>query len=410
MAAADHRAGRRHARRVAALCLAFLCGEALAGGPLLVRSNGLPFAWPTAGAIAYRTDNGPMSATIDESSARARVGNMFDVWQAVPSSSISYSRAGFINATGAFSDGDVSTVAEFNAVDADCGNGNQSPVVYDADGTIISGLGMDVEAIIGFASPCAISASEYQAGLVVMNGLFQDGVDAAGNPEIPEEGFNAAIIHEIGHFSGLDHSQINVNCADAACPPDDQAGLPTMFPFLVASSQAQLSIDDVAWISKLHPQTSGLITFANTFGTISGVVFFSDGQSHAQFVNVIARQVDTGGNQDRTNAVSVISGYRFRAIHGNPLTGDTASPFGSTVPGDIGLFEIPVPAGSYTIEVESVHPEFVDGSSIGAYQIPMPGTAPAPLGPIVATPNVTVSGNDVILNNTPPRFDQFEGP
>lgn len=410
MAAADRAGGRRFGRIAPLLCLAFACGESLAGGPLLVRSNGQPYVWSTAAPIEYRTDNGPMSATIDESTAQARVADMFAVWQAVPTSSISYARAGFISATGAFAGGDVDTLTDFNAVDADCGNGNQSPVVYDADGSIISGLGLDVEAIIGFASPCAITATQFQRGLVVMNGLFQDGQDTPGNPEIPSAGFDAAIIHEIGHFSGLDHSQINVNCADAFCPPDDQAGLPTMFPFLVTESQAQLSIDDVAWISRLHPQTTGATTFANTHGTISGIVFFSDGESHAQFVNVIARQLDTGGNQDRTSAVSVISGYRFRAIHGNPLTGDTASPFGSTAPGDIGLFEIPAPAGTYTIEVESVHPEFVDGSSIGAYQIAMPGTAPAPSAPVVVVPNTTSAGNDVILIGTPPRFDQFEGP
>jgi hypothetical protein len=56
-----------------------------------------------------------------------------------------------------------------------------------------------------------------------------------------------------------------------------------------------------------------------------------------------------------------------------------------------------------------VDPEFVDGSSIGAYQIPMPGTAPVPIGPIVVSPNAVSSGNDVTLIGTPPRFDQFEG-
>jgi len=392
---------------------AFAAGPAQAGGPLLVRGNGLPYAWPTATPIAYRTDNGPMSTTptgtvvVDEATGRGRVVSMFDAWQAVPTSSIAYSRADFINSTGVFNDGDVSTVAEYDAVDADCGNGGQSPVVYDADGSIISGLGMDVESVIGFASPCSINATQFGSGLVVMNGLFQDGQDTPGNPEIPEVGFNAAIIHEIGHFSGLDHSQINVNCL-TGCDATDLAGLPTMFPFLVTAEQAQLSVDDVAWISRLHPQTTGATTFANTHGTISGVVFFSDGQSHAQFVNVIARP--TGAVLSRSSAVSVISGHKFRAIHGNPLTGDSPSPFGTVAPGDIGLFEIPVPAGSYTIEVESVDPEFIDGSSIGAYQIAMPGTAPAPVGPVVVSPNAVSSGNNVTLIGTPPRFDQFEGP
>ena len=139
-------------------------------------------------------------------------------------------------------------------------------------------------------------------------------------------------------------------------------------------------------------------------------MFFSDGQSHAQLVNVIARQVNTGTNQDRRNAVSVISGYRFKAFHGNPLTGAQASSFGSSTPGDIGLFEIPVPAGTYTVEVESVDAEFSNGSSIGPFQIRMPGFAPPPSGPIAVGAGATASGNNVILIGTPPRFDQFEGP
>lgn len=382
-----------------------------AGGPLAIRSNGLPYVWG-AGTITYRTDNGPLSPIVDEPTIRARVIAMFNVWQSVPTSSISYARAttdggngvGFINPTGAFAGGDVDTVAEWDAVEASCGSGAQNPIVYDTDGAILADLGADTSSVIGVGGPCALSGANITASFIVMNGLFQD---EPAPPDPSAGSFDAAIIHEIGHFSGLDHSQINVNCR-GGCVGDDLAGLPTMFPFLVGPAQGSLSVDDIAWISRLNPQTTGGTTFSGTHGTISGAVFFSDGESHAQFVNVIARPV--GIPQNRTSAVSVISGYKFRATHGNPLTGDGPSPFGTTAPGDIGLFEIPVPAGSYTVEVESIHPDFIDGSSIGAYQIPMPGIAPAPVGPIVVSPNVTAPGNNVILIGTPPRFDQFEGP
>lgn len=395
---------RRSSRLFAALVAAFAGAAAVAGGPFIVGSNGVPFVWSTAAPIQFRTDNGPLSPTVNEATARARVVGMFNVWQDVPSASISYNRAGFINAVGAFSDGDVSTGPEYAAVDNDCANGNQSPVIYDADGTILIDAGFDETSVIGFAGPCSGNAVNFLTGQVVMNGLFQDG-QAAPVQDIPAAAFDAAIIHEIGHFSGLMHSQVNVNCLNP-CGADDLAGLPTMFPFLVSATQNTLAVDDIAWISRLYPAPS----FATTHGTISGIVFFSDGQSHAQFVNVIARPLDTGANQDRTSAVSVMSGYRFRAIHGNPLTGDGPDPFGSTNPGHIGLFEIPVPIGSYMIEVESIDAEFVDGSSIGGYRIAMPGTAPAPTGPVVVSPNAVNSGNNVTLVGTPPRFDQFEGP
>ncbi len=395
-------ARRRRLRNATLIAVTWLAaGHALAGGPLAVRSNGQPYLWP-AGVITYQTDGGPLSPMVSEAAIQARVVASFDVWQAVSTSSIAYARGGPISATGAFSDGDVSTAVEYAAVEASCDNSVQNPVVYDADGTILRDLGFDTTRVLGVAGPCALSASNITSGFVILNGLLQDQPPPA---DPSAAAFDAAIIHEIGHFSGLDHSQINVNCT-SSCVGDELAGLPTMFPNLIHFSQGQLAVDDIAWISRLYPAAS----FATTHGAISGVVFFTDGESHAQLVNVIARPLDGGLNLDRTSAASVISGYKFRAIHGNPLTGAPPSNFGSTAAGDIGLFEIPVPAGTYTIEVESIHPSFTGGSRVGEFRIAMPGSAPAPLGPIIVSAGMTVSGNDVILQNTPPRFDQFEGP
>ena len=404
------------ARRTATNSIALLAllllpaTAAYAGGPLLVRSNGTPYVWSTS-PISYRTDDGPLSATVDEMDARGRVLEAFNVWQNVGSSNISYSRAGSINSTAGFTDGDVSTGAEYNAVLGTCNSGSQNPIIYDADGTIFTDLNIDVESVLGFAGFCDIDASNYLSGHAVMNGLFIDGQDVPVQDVPSDAFFNAVFVHEFGHFSGLDHSQINVNC-QFGCAPDDFTGLPTMFPLLIPDplvSQGNLSVDDIAWISSLYPQT-GAGGFASTHGTITGTVFFSDGESHAQLVNVIARQVDTGLNQDRTTAASVVSGYRFRIFHGNPINAAPDS-FGSEAPALIGLYEIPVPPGNYTIEVESIDPGFTGGSSVGGpIRIAMPGTAPAPIGPINVTAGAMASGNDIVLIGTDPRFDQFEGP
>jgi hypothetical protein len=404
--------------RIAALGMGLAAaGVAAAGGPLVSRTNGAPYLWSTGSAIQYRTDNGPLSASVAESAARSRVQGMFAVWQNVPSASIAYNRAGSITATGAFSGGDVNTANEFDAVSGDCDNGGQSPIIYDAAAQIFKALGTDETSVIGFARPCALDPAQGRilTGMAVMNGLFQDGqatpVDDLSAPE-----YDATFVHEFGHFSGLDHSQVNVECATGFCAVDDRAGLPTMFPFLVTDQQGTLSIDDIAWISKLYPASGGS-GFAATHGTLTGIVFFSDGESHAQLVNVVARRVDDGGtgpDESRTTAASAVSGTTVRVFRGNPINepdDQPVGPFGSENATEIGRYEIPLPPGNYTIEVESIDPQFSEGSSVGGVaRIDMPGTAPPPLGPIAVAAGVTSSSNDVVLVNTPPRFDQFEGP
>lgn len=399
----------RHASVIALACAGLVApGVTGAGGPLTSDADGEPYTWPAGATIQYRTDGGRLSALVSQDAARTRVAAMFQVWDDVASAALGYSRQGTIPSVGAFTDGDVSTAAEYNAVEGACNNGTLSPIVFDEDGTLFEDLGQD-SAVIGFAGPCAINASgQFVSGQAVMNGIYRDGIDNVSNPEIGDTLFDAAFVHEFGHLSGLDHSQINVECA-TSCGTDDLAGLPTMFPFLVSDTQRSLSIDDIAWFSRLYP-AGGAAGFAATHGTITGTVYFSDGESHLQYANVIARRV---GDQRRF-AASSVSGYRFRACAPNTITNpapDFCPPSGSLNPAHIGLYEIPVPPGSYTIEVESIDPSFTAGSSVGPSDFPIaiPGTAPAPLGPVEISAGQTMGGQDIVIINTPPRFDQFEG-
>ena len=125
---------------------------------------------------------------------------------------------------------------------------------------------------------------------------------------------------------------------------------------------------------------------------------------------MVARRVEAGANEDRRFAASSVSGYRFGFVHGNAITGDLSNGAGSSNPAHIGLFEIPVPAGSYTLEVEGIHEEFVEGSSVGPglFIIALPGTAPPPSAAIAVAAGELEVGHDVTLIGTAPRFDEFE--
>lgn len=445
-----------------AVCTALLCASELhAGGPLFVGGpgfgvDGQPFIWdPNAMPIKYRVDGGPMSSyagatVIDNAAGLARVQAMFQTWQSVSTASLSFSNAGTIQPTSGFSDGDVSTAVELGAVFASCQTGAQSPVVFDADGFILFELGLDPN-IIGFSSQCSLNSSGHiVSDLVLLNGAFQDG---ATSPQINANQFDQAITHEIGHLLGLDHSQANIDAlilrssTSSTCDPDTIAGTPLMFPFLFCPARAdvgqpKLAPDDIAWISRLYPGP----TYAANYTTISGMVFFSYGQAPVQGANVIARAVDNLGtpqDESRAVAISVVSGYRFTGNPGQTVTShylecnphsscppngffddnSLGSQFGSRNKGFIGAYDIPVPApGTYTVEVEEVYAGFISGSSVGPLDPPisLPGLPefwnaqesahddPAAFDPIAVTPNQAVTATDIILNGTPPAFDQFE--
>jgi hypothetical protein len=430
-------------------------------GSTAIGVDGQPITWdPAAMPIQYRVDGGPMSANpsgqvvISNAAGISRVQSMFQAWQNVSTAAVSFKNAGPILSVAGFSDGNVSTAAEFNAVFGSCQAETQSPIIFDANGTILSQLGID-PLVIGLSAQCKLSSSGHiVSDLVLLNGAFQDRITS---PQLDANQFNEAIIHEMGHLLGLDHSQINLDLFTSAlnsghfgsCNTNELAGLPLMFPvsFCQARLDAglpQLAPDDLAWISKLYPSN----TFSANYATISGTIYFTNGKTPTQGVNVIARQLDNPSTQQNESlqiAVSVVSGYRFTGNPGQSFTSNYlpctpagqrgcpasgffasnsgGSRFGSRNVAYAGTFDIPVPAGgSYTVEVESVYQQFTGGSSVGPLDtpIPLPGLPefwdqressyddPAAKDVIPATPGQSITGIDIILNGTDPRFDPYD--
>jgi hypothetical protein len=404
--------------------------------------EGQPFVWDASVPVQFRVDGGPLArkpdgtVVLDNATGVSRVKAMFQVWQDVPTASISFSYAGQVQSTGIFTDGDVSTVPEFDAVTASCDDGTQNAVLFDADGTIFQQLVGD-PGIIGFASACKLdpTTGRILTAFGMFNGQMQDGVNAPlaypANYEMTSAQFNEAIAHELGHFIGLDHSQINVEVLNdnGTCPTTDLAGLPLMFPFAVCQARSTASLpmlapDDAAWVSYLYPETvnapPGQVPFNSRYGTIKGAILFSDGQTQAQGVNVIAR--DT--LKPRSIALSVVSGYLFTGNPGQTVTGtnDTGSPFGSRTPLLAGTYDIPVPPGSYTVEVESINQHFSGGSIVGPLDPPIASPGPREFwnanesatdsttdkSAVTVTVGAVVSDINIILNGTALRFDFFE--
>ena len=404
-------------------------GNALSVGGPNFGKDGEPFRWnPAAMPIHYTVDSGALSKIHDNSYGRQLVQSMFQVWQSVPTATISYSYSGPVFGGNGQPIADVSTIDQFNDVMGTCDQGKQSPVIFDADGSLTQDLG--ITDVIGFATPClptSTSDGYYSGAAVVMNGRYIDG--DTSNGEIDSVVFNLAITHELGHFSGLGHSQANVSALNSyPCSDDLASGVPLMFPRLAcapitSSGLPVLAPDDLAELSRLYPNAQTPLTY----GTLSGRVFFSDGVSQVQGANVVARRVDdpnTPEDESLRIVISAVSGNRFTGNPGQGITGDNTggSPTRSRNTDYIGYFEMMVPAGSYTLEVESIDSSFVNGSSVGPLNppVPLPGPAeywnqnesaydfPLQRDTITVHAGQTIDNLNIILNGTAPRLDDNE--
>jgi hypothetical protein len=382
------------------------------------------------------------AVVINNAAGLQRVQNMFAVWQGVSSANISFSNAGALLPAGTYTGGDLTTAQQFNDVMGSCKSGIQNPVIFDANGTLVASLGLPPE-IIGFNSGCALDSSTgfVIGSAIVLNGQFQDGINtptsAPANFELTANEFDEAITHEIGHFLGLHHSQINLDLLiqnSFPCSLDELAGLPLMFPVSICQARKDVGLpvlapDDVAWISSLYPNPNTI----NSYGTISGTIFFGNGASLYQGANVIARLVDdpnTPEDESRSVAVSAVSGYLFTGNPGQSVTASMPDPIenntngnrsGSRNPSLIGYYQISVPPGTYTVEVESLYYGFTGGSSVGPLDPPASlnfprfwknnGSAfdlPLQRDTITVHAGDKITGIDIILNDQFQRFDQYE--
>ncbi len=247
-------------------------------------------------------------------------------------------------------------------------NDNLNPVVYDSTGEIIDaffGAGQS-DSTIGFAASIITLGNIYfDEGYAVINGK---------DLGLSDTTFKLLIAHEIGHFFGLDHTQVNINNQEtdsgspALCGTRVQSDYPLMYPF-VCRDEESLHQDDISAISALYPNAST----TSDFGTLQG------------------RFVDTAGN--------AILGANIWAE--NTVTGEAISIVSDYLTQRTGFYKLSLPAGNYTLHANSINTLFNGGSGIGPYAndiFDRSFTSPHPITEVTFQGDTV--GNDEIITIT----------
>ncbi len=296
------------------LLLSVLASEiTFAGGPLVARPDGL-YKWKKP--VTFAVDAGPLG-TLTHDQAAALMEECLWEWTNVPSSSISFAPTPSI-------------------MDYNCGNygyvvqsalAGHSTLVFDTDGCIIEqlyGVGSS-NTVMGSGGIAYIDTFEksFYSGRVILNGKFS-----------ADPNFRRVVLHEFGHFAGLDHSQAGL---EQAMTPDitDNDQISLMFPVVLPGSSNNLLRDDIAWISWLYPEPG----YTGPAAFIGGLIKKGSG-AFVNNVHVVAEKMENG----------------------HPVKGEVVSAFSGFLKQQAGLYELPyLFGGDYAVYIE---PAAIDAAAV----------------------------------------------
>lgn len=324
-----------------------------AGGPLILEgpSGNTPVTYQNPN-ITVNIENGDLGS-LPNADADLIVEQAFELWNSLNTSTLNLdidqnALAGIdINISNFETYLPDVDDTDYNADD------NLNPIVYDSNGEIIDayfGVGQSNN-VIGFAASIySYRSSYFEEGYAVINGKDLPGVT--------DTTFKLLIAHEIAHFFGLDHTQVNLDNTETEygfpefCSTATLENYPVMYPFVCRDVES-LHPDDISAISALYPAAN----INDNFGILEG------------------RFVDDNGNP--------VLGANIWVE--DTVTGDTYSIVSDYLKQGTGYYKLYLPAGNYTLHANSINPEFNGGSGVGPYSsdiLDISFQSPHPITPV----------------------------
>lgn len=339
----------------------FLGATSFAGGPLYVTESGEASVWDTSSAIKLHPETGACGP-FTNAQAIQKIQDAIDQWTGQDEISLSASIT-----TGSLSGVDICNYGDYLvSVSGASGEGltdELNPVLFDNDGEIIAAVAGSSNKlfVLGFANPSGFSSdlSEIVDGQAVFNCLCLSGnpfaaeecVSGSDTIEFTENELDSVILHEMGHFFNVDHSQANADVIDTSDTGDD-THLTTMYPIIqIPDGQTDLTRDDIIALASIYP--SGNLTANNCL--VTGTLLDSSG-------NPLRCADVQATTSDSADTVAFVSGALAVNSDGN---GDGDSDDDGECLSGCGDFRLYLePGKSYTLTVKPVDSRFTGGSSL----------------------------------------------
>ncbi len=294
------------------------------GGNPLVLPTGKVLHWPTKD-ISFHIDKGPLGPYPNKL-AKQWVLLAFEKWSEIPHLDLNLQFEGTY---------DEEITYENYHKEIKEKNTDRNPIIFD-DGSIIEWLRGEGASTnyLGLTIPFYHNSSgEINRVITILNGKQLTGTEDDLNRIM------STMLHEFGHFFGLDHSQLYPEFAFDT-DPSNNLFLPVMFPIETEDqiSPASPSQDDKTTLQSLYP----LPSFQQERGSIQGTVMRPAGDV-VQGANVVAVNID----KPYVEAYATISDLMIE------FTGEF-------------VFE-GLPPGWYEVYIEPLNQQFMGVSRVGPF-------------------------------------------